>query len=115
MLIPVKDRPQGGNVTKLSKQTTIAVLFSILVAAVLVAQPSETALQQNWSQWRGPTNTGVATGDAPTQWSDTVNVHWKTLIPGRGFSSPIIWEDRIFLTTAVPTGVKGGWFRPALA
>lgn len=114
MIIPVEHWPQGENVPKLSKQTTIAVLLSALTAAVLVAQPSETALQQNWAQWRGPTNTGVATSDAPTQWSDTVNVHWKTLIPGRGFSSPIIWEDRIFLTTAVPTGVKGGW-RPRLS
>jgi outer membrane protein assembly factor BamB len=50
---------------------------------------------------------GVAPGDAPLEWSDTKNVSWKVEIPGRGFSSPIVWGDRLFLTTAIPTG-KGG-------
>jgi outer membrane protein assembly factor BamB len=46
----------------------------------------------------------MARGDAPVEWSDTKNVAWRVPIPGRGFSSPIIWGDKIFLTTAVPTG-----------
>jgi len=40
------------------------------------------------------------------RWSDTSNVAWKVEIPGRGHSSPVIWDDRVFLTTAVPTGRK---------
>ena len=48
--------------------------------------------------------TGVAVGDAPTEWSDTTNVAWKVEIPGRGHSSPAVWGDRVFVTTAVPTG-----------
>jgi outer membrane protein assembly factor BamB len=46
----------------------------------------------------------MARGDAPTEWSDTKNIKWKTEIPGRGHSTPIVWGDRIFLTTAIPTG-----------
>jgi outer membrane protein assembly factor BamB len=45
----------------------------------------------------------MARGDAPLRWSDTENVKWKAPIPGRGHSSPVLWGDRIFLTTAVPT------------
>jgi outer membrane protein assembly factor BamB len=60
--------------------------------------------QSHWPQWRGPSFNGMAFGDAPTTWSDTKNIKWKTDIPGRGHSTPIIWGDRIFLTTAIPTG-----------
>ncbi len=58
----------------------------------------------HWPQWRGPFFNGMARGDAPTVWSDTSNIKWKTTIPGRGFSTPAIWGDRIFVTTAIPTG-----------
>jgi hypothetical protein len=46
----------------------------------------------------------MARGDAPTVWSDTSNIRWKANIPGRGHSTPVIWGDKIFLTTAIPTG-----------
>jgi outer membrane protein assembly factor BamB len=58
----------------------------------------------DWPYWRGPAADGMAAGDAPLHWSDTKNVRWKTDIPGRGSSSPVIWGDRIFVTTAVKTG-----------
>jgi outer membrane protein assembly factor BamB len=45
----------------------------------------------------------MARTDAPLHWSDTENIKWKTTIPGRGHSSPVLWGDKIFLTTAVPT------------
>ena len=57
-----------------------------------------------WPHWRGPARTGVAAGPAPIEWSDAKNVAWKVEIPGRGHSTPVVWGDRIFLTTAVPTG-----------
>ena len=60
----------------------------------------------SWGHWRGPSQTGVAAGAAPVRWNDTSNIAWKVEIPGRGHSSPVIWGDRIFLTTAVPTGRK---------
>lgn len=57
----------------------------------------------HWPEWRGPYLNGMAPTDAPTTWSDTKNVKWKIDIPGRGHSTPVIWGDRIFLTTAIPT------------
>jgi outer membrane protein assembly factor BamB len=56
----------------------------------------------DWPRWRGPSDTGVARGDAPVEWNDTRNIAWKANIPGRGHSSPVLWGDLLFLTTAVP-------------
>ena len=56
-----------------------------------------------WPRWRGPNETGVAKGTAPVEWSDTKNIVWKANIPGRGHSSPVLWDNLVFLTTAVPT------------
>ena len=58
----------------------------------------------HWPQWRGPLNSGIAKGSAPVTWSDSKNIAWKVTIPGRGHSTPVIWGDKMFLTTAVPTG-----------
>jgi len=60
------------------------------------------AADDDWSRWRGPENNGMARGDVPTEWSDTKNVAWKVAIPGRGHSSPVIWGNKLFVTTAVP-------------
>jgi len=56
-----------------------------------------------WPKWRGPHETGVANGTAPIEWSPTKNIVWTANIPGRGHSSPVIWGDLVFITTAVPT------------
>ena len=58
----------------------------------------------NWPQFRGPEASGVAEGVAtPTTWNvpESSNLKWKTPIPGLGHSCPIVWEDRLFLTTAI--------------
>ena len=58
----------------------------------------------NWPTWRGTSGAGIAPGARPPiKWSDTENIKWKARIPGAGFSTPIIWQDRIFLLTAVET------------
>ena len=60
-----------------------------------------------WSRWRGPSGQGLVEGeDYPDTWSETENVAWKTAVPGRGNSSPIVWDDRIFLTTAYDGGQR---------
>ena len=60
---------------------------------------------QDWPQFRGPTGQGVSDErDVPLTWSETKNVRWKTAIPGRGWSSPVIQADRIWLTTATEEG-----------
>jgi outer membrane protein assembly factor BamB len=61
------------------------------------------AADDDWPRWRGPLDNGIARGDAPVEWNESKNIAWKAAIPGRGHSSPVIWGDRIFLTTAVPT------------
>jgi outer membrane protein assembly factor BamB len=59
----------------------------------------------DWPQWRGPLATGVAPhGDPPVEWSESRNVRWKVELPGKGHSTPIVWGERIFLTTAVAYG-----------
>jgi hypothetical protein len=57
---------------------------------------------QNWPQFRGE-QAGVAADDPslPDTWSETLNVAWKIEIPGRGWSSPVVWGDHVFVTTAV--------------
>jgi outer membrane protein assembly factor BamB len=60
------------------------------------------ALAAHWPQWRGPHGLAVSTDSGlPTEWSPTTNIAWKTAIPGRGHSSPIVWGERIFLTTSI--------------
>src|SRR5262249_38719830 len=79
------------------------VAMPALTAVVLVAG-SAGSDPAHWPQWRGPFFNGMARTAAPVEFSDTKNIKWKIAIPGRGFSTPVIWGDRIFLTTAVPTG-----------
>ena len=58
-----------------------------------------------WPRWRGPSGQGLVTGENyPDTWSATQNVIWRTVVPGRGHSSPIVWGDQIFLTTATRGG-----------
>jgi outer membrane protein assembly factor BamB len=72
-------------------------------ALCLLAAPfAQAEAVSAWPSWRGPSGAGIAPGATPpTTWSDTQNIKWKTRIPGSGFSTPIIWKDRIFLLAAV--------------
>lgn len=59
----------------------------------------------NWPQFRGPGARGVSDNPAlPEHWSSTENVEWKMEVPGRGWSCPIVWDDKVFLTTVVTEG-----------
>lgn len=59
---------------------------------------------QNWHQWRGPLANGVSpSADPPIQWNENTNIKWKAKLPGLGSSTPIVWEDQVFLLTAVET------------
>ena len=90
-------------------------VHALLVLALLALAAPETPAQgvgvrmvppdgdgaRYWSRWRGPSGQGVVEGSGyPDTWSDTANVHWKVPVPGIGHSSPIVWGDRIFLTTS---------------
>jgi outer membrane protein assembly factor BamB len=84
-----------------SMTTLTRLALTALAAAALAIFPAEpAAVGGNWAQWRGPGGQGVsAEPNLAEQWSPTTNVAWKTALAGRGHSSPIVWEDRIFLTT----------------
>jgi outer membrane protein assembly factor BamB len=61
------------------------------------------AAADQWPQWRGPLANGVASaGDPPIEWSETKNLRWKSAIPGRGTSTPVIWGDQLFILAAQP-------------
>ena len=63
----------------------------------------------NWPQWRGPRGQGVSDEkNLPLEWTPTKNIKWKAAIPGRGHSSPIVWGNKLFLTTAVEGPVIPG-------
>ena len=87
------------------RRCSVLVVLGILAAGWWMASSSALTASGpgDWPYWRGPNVDGMAVGDAPLDWSDTKNVKWKTEIPGLGNSSPVIWGDRIFLTTAIPT------------
>jgi len=83
---------------KILSATPFLIVLLILIAQPLVAQQVET---QQWAQWRGPQGDGTAGDQKPvTTWSDSSNVIWKTKVPGKGHSSPIVTEKKIFLTTS---------------
>jgi outer membrane protein assembly factor BamB len=69
----------------------------------MVADTGEGA--KYWPRWRGPSGQGLVSGTGyPDAWSGSENVAWKTAVPGLGNSSPIVWRDRIILTTAYDNG-----------
>jgi outer membrane protein assembly factor BamB len=82
------------------KQKLLLRTMAILVCASL-------AHAENWPQFRGPTGQSVS-GEThlPLNWSATENIAWKTSIPGESWSSPIIWGDQVFVTTATEGGAN---------
>jgi outer membrane protein assembly factor BamB len=72
------------------------------LAAMLVAV---LAFADNWAQWRGPDGLGISSETSyAAEWGPDKNIAWKTPVAGRGHSSPIVWGDRIFLTTSIEGG-----------
>ena len=102
-------------------------LFLIAALLWLPLHPLPSGGAENWPGWRGPRGDGsTADPNLPVKWSLEENLQWKTELPGKGHSSPIVWENRIYLTSAVaetqerllicldrPTG-KVIWQKPVL-
>ena len=88
----------------------LLISFVISTSAVFISElhgedPGNIRLK-NWHQWRGPDATGVSRdASPPTQWSEETNIRWKVAVEGEGSSTPIIWQDRVFLLTAIDTGI----------
>ena len=75
-------------------RNTLTLLLGVFIlVGVLYAE--------NWHQWRGPNNDGIShETDVPIQWSQTENIKWRLPLPGEAASTPVVWEDKIFLTSA---------------
>ena len=81
----------------MEKQVLRNTLTFLLAAFIFVGY----SFADNWPQWRGPHNNGIShETDVPIQWSQTENVRWRLPLPGDGAATPVVWEDKIFLTSA---------------
>jgi len=95
---------------KLVSSTSLAI--AVPLAAVLLASPAghaaDRSAEDRWPGWRGDGQGRADAARLPLEWTAARNVAWKTEIPGRGHSSPIVWGDRLFLTTAIEGDVVPG-------
>lgn len=80
----------------------ITLIRLTCLTACLIPLTSQALAGANWPHWRGANLDGIATdANPPLTWSETENIKWKTPLPGVGQSTPIIWENRIFLQATV--------------
>ncbi len=86
--------------------TRLGSVFGIAVCALLIGTDRSAVAGENWPAFRGADSRGVADdADLPDHWSAKENVAWHIETPGRGWSSPIVWEGKIILTTCVDSGI----------
>ena len=82
---------------KLNRKFRLAVVFVFLTNSIPAFA--------NWPDWRGPTGDGRSDAtDLPLKWSEAENIVWKTPIHDLGYSSPVVWDDQVWLTTATKKG-----------
>jgi len=77
---------------------SIAILLLVVSARSSAAEAPST----NWPRWRGPTDVGSSeSGTYPAKFDASTNVIWKVALPGKGCSTPIVWNDRIYVTAPI--------------
>ena len=77
----------------------------LMILAAVAMMAGQAAAVENWPEFRGPRGNGHAPGsDPPIEWSESENIAWKTPIRGRAWSSPVVWGDQVWLTTASKDG-----------
>ena len=80
---------------------------SIAILTLTLVMGTAPAFAENWPQFRGPTGQGVSSEkNLPLKWSAAENVAWRAELPGESWSSPIVWGERVFLTTATDNGAS---------
>ncbi|HZS09079.1 MAG TPA: PQQ-binding-like beta-propeller repeat protein [Blastocatellia bacterium] len=90
---------------RISTITLSALIIGLIALSSDQPRVGDAAGNTNWPQWRGPGGQGISTEkNLPVEWNETKNVQWKAAIPGLGYSQPIIWGKKIFLTTAIEGG-----------
>ncbi len=93
------------HVLQTERLTLSSMLCGLCVAMWGLALPGDSLAEPNWPQFRGAGARGTANDSKiPDRWSATENVAWKRDIPGRGWSSPVVWGNHLFLTTVENTG-----------
>ncbi|UCC97934.1 MAG: PQQ-binding-like beta-propeller repeat protein [Phycisphaerales bacterium] len=89
---------------RMTRRTAI-IHMSLLIALTMTR--AELSLAEDWPGFRGPGRQGISQEkNIPLEWSETSNIAWKTPVPGEGWSSPIVFEDRVFVTTATEEGTS---------
>ena len=83
-------------------RTHVSAAATAALALALNTGVPTAAVDENWPQWRGPAGLGVAAGtNYPEEWGPDKNIAWKTAVEGSGHSSPTIWGNTLFITTAI--------------
>ncbi len=86
---------------------TVRNLRSVFWALIAVCTALSPCFAENWPGFRGPTGQGISQEkNLPLTWNLHENLAWRTAIPGTGWSSPIVWEDRVFLTSTTSEGTS---------
>src|SRR5438067_13609605 len=84
--------------------TALGILFVSLLGEPLHGQDLAHERLENWHHWRGPEADGTAPlANPPIHWDAKTNIRWKAPLPGRGSSTPIVWNDQVFVLTAIET------------
>ena len=96
-------RPNGG--LSLKNPVRLEMKNAIFLLTIALLFTCSQANADNWGHWRGPGgNSAASNATPPTEWSQSKNVKWKVAIPGKGSGSPVVWEDKVFVVSAVPAG-----------
>ncbi|MGV3721782.1 MAG: PQQ-binding-like beta-propeller repeat protein, partial [Actinomycetota bacterium] len=91
----------------LALTTLFLCVCAIATDAQAPRRPASVAAPSNrqWPDFRGPSGDGVSRGSGvPLKWSETENLRWKTAVHGQAWSSPVVWGNQIWVTTATPEG-----------
>jgi outer membrane protein assembly factor BamB len=101
--------------TQSFRAPTLPCSFLALLIALLPPSTGRAAApEDNWAQWRGPLATGVApNAKPPLTWAEDRNIKWKVRLPGRGSSTPIVWDNIVLIQTAIPVGREQPWSPPS--
>jgi outer membrane protein assembly factor BamB len=91
----------GSHAMTLFKIVSVLLLFTCTAGNSI----ADSTAENFWPQWRGPLGTGVGPhADPPLNWGETNNIKWKLALQGEGDSTPIVWDDRVFVLSAIPVG-----------
>ena len=98
---PARGKSMFCTTNKTSPDWNFAVFMGVCTVLILTLFQLPAPVQaENWPQWRGPSSNAISdAADLPIQWNTTENIKWKAPLAGLGASSPIVWEDRIFVTS----------------